>query len=98
MRPSCRLPLRFQATLIVFFIIAIPFATPAQNSHPLPAQWSEVVSQLADKIAVAVRPASSITFGLVENMSSISPADIAQLHRLLETELAARQIRVIQEE
>jgi hypothetical protein len=97
MRPSRRLPLRFQATLIVLFFIAVVFAAPAQNSNPLPPQWNDAVSQLADKIAAAVRPARSLTLNPVENMSSISPADVVLLSRMLETELAARKIRVVQE-
>ncbi len=55
------------------------------------------MSQLADKIAAAVRPARSLTLNPVENTSSVSPADVALLCRSLETELAARKIRVIQE-
>jgi hypothetical protein len=98
MRPSRGLPLRFQATLVVLFFIPVVFATPAQNSNPLPAQWNEAVSELADKIAVTVRPTRSLTLSLAENTSAISPADATLLIHLLETELAARKIRVIQEE
>src|SRR3984957_21014474 len=97
MRPFPGLPLRFQATLIVLFFIAVPFTTPAQNSNPLPAQWNVAMSQLADKIAAAVRPARSLTFNAVENVSSISPADVTLLRHLLEAELAARKIRVVQD-
>ncbi|HEY4951171.1 MAG TPA: hypothetical protein VIH88_12610 [Candidatus Acidoferrales bacterium] len=55
------------------------------------------MSQLADKIAAAVRPARSLTFNAVENVSSISPADVTLLRHLLEAELAARKIRVVQD-
>jgi hypothetical protein len=97
MRPPRGLALRFHAALILLFFIAALHATPAQNSNPLPQQWNEAVSQLAEKIALAVRPLRSLTVDVVENNSSITPADTALLSGLLETELAARKIRVIQE-
>jgi hypothetical protein len=97
MRLSRGLPLRFQAALVVSLFVAVLFSTSAQDSNPLPQQWNDAVSQLADKIAVAVRPAHSLTLNVVENTSSISPADVALLRRLLETELTARKIRLMQE-
>jgi hypothetical protein len=97
MRPSCLIPIRLRAALVALFFIAVPFATPAQDSNPLPQQWNEAVNELADKIAIAVRPARSLTLNVDENTSSISPADVGELSRLLETELVARKVRVIQE-
>jgi hypothetical protein len=98
MRPSRGLRLRSQAALAVLFFVAVLFVTPAQNSTPLPPQWNEAVSQLADKIALAVRPARSLTLSPVENMSSISPGNAALLGHLLETELTARKLRIVHEE
>jgi hypothetical protein len=98
MRPPRRLPLRFLATLVVLLFIAVPFFTPAQNSDSLPPQWNEAMSQLADKIAVAVRPAQSLSLAPVSNLSSITPSDTGLLSRSLEEKLTARKIRVVREE
>jgi hypothetical protein len=98
MRPSRGLPLPFLAALVVLFFVAARFPTSAQNSNSLPQQWNDAVSQLAEKIAAAVRPAHSLTLDVIKNNSTISPADAALLSRLLEAELAARKIRVTQED
>jgi hypothetical protein len=98
MRPSRGLPLRFQTALVVMFFVAVLSAASAQNSTPPPQQWNDAMSQLADKIAAAVRPPHSLALDVIENNSSISPADAAALSRLLETELATRKIRVTQED
>jgi hypothetical protein len=98
MRPPRGLPLRSQTALVVLFFVAVLFATAAQDSNQLPQQWNDAMSQLADKIAVAARPARSLTLNVVQNNSSISPADAVLLSRLLETDLTARKIRVLQEE
>ena len=98
MRPSRGLALRFQATLVVLFFIAARLPTFAQDSNRLPQQWNDAMSQLAGKIAVAARPARSLTLHVVRNDSSIRPGDAGRLSQRLEAELTARKIRVFHED
>jgi hypothetical protein len=77
--------------------VAAPKQAVATPGNAVPPQWHDAVSHLADEIAADIRPVRALTLDVVENMSSIGPADAVLLSRLLETELTVRKIRVIQE-
>jgi hypothetical protein len=66
-------------------------AVPAQGA--LPAKWSEGVRMLAGKIAVAVKPARSISLEL-KNLSSVGAAEVEAIGKTLEAELQNRGVRV----
>jgi hypothetical protein len=85
MRPPRRLLLRLQAALILSIIIAVPFSLLAQNSNQLPPQWNDAVSQLADKVAAAVSPAT-VTLN-VANISSLEASYAGVVEAELRTQL-----------
>jgi hypothetical protein len=89
MRLSRGLPLRLQAALIVLLFIAVMFATHAQNSNPLPQQWNDAVSKLADKIAADVSPLKPFSLE-VKNISPLTGAETEKLHGALADELRNR--------
>jgi hypothetical protein len=89
MRPSRGLPLRFQAALVILFLIAVLFPASAQNSNPLPPQWNDAVRKLADKIAADVSPLKPLSLE-VKNISPLSAAETAHVHGALADELKNR--------
>lgn len=94
MRPPRGLFLRFQAALVILFFIAVLFPATAQNSNPLPAQWNDAVSRLADKIAADVSPLNPISFE-TKNISRLSAAEAAIVRGALEAELKNRSFRFV---
>ncbi len=98
MRPSRRLHLQFQTTLLAICFVACPRAVCAQTPTPFPQQWNEAVNQLADKIAADVSPTRSLTLFLRENDSSVSAPAAATLVRALIRALGQHNFRVIQAE
>jgi len=94
MRPSRGLPLRFQAALVVLFFIAVPFATPAQNSNPLPQPWNDAVAKLADDIAGDVSPLNPLSLE-AKNLSGLAPSDVAIVRGALESELKKRSFHLV---
>jgi hypothetical protein len=98
MRPSRRLHLQFQTTLLAIYFVACPHALFAQTSAQLPQQWNDAVSQLADKIAAEISPTHTLTLDLRENSSSISAAGATALLQSLSGALAQHNFRVIQAE
>jgi hypothetical protein len=89
MRPSCGLPLRFQAALVILFFTAVLCPASAQNSNPLSQQWNEAVSKLADSIAADVSPLKPLSLE-VKNISPLSAAETAHVHDALADELRKR--------
>src|SRR5271156_133215 len=89
MRPSCGLPLRFQAALVVLFFIVALLPASAQDSNPLPPHWNDAVSKLADKIAADVSPSKPLSLE-VRNISPLSAAETERVHRALADQLRNR--------
>ena len=94
MRPSRRLHLPVQATLLAICFIVCPRAVLAQNSAQLPPQWNDAVSQLADKIAANVSPLHPLSLE-AKNMSSLSPTEASQIRGALESKLKNRSFHFV---
>jgi hypothetical protein len=94
MRPSRRLHLQFQATLLAICFVVCPRAVLAQNSAQLPPQWNDAVVQLADKIAANVSPLHPLSLE-TKNISGLSPVETANLRGTLESELKNRSFHLV---
>jgi hypothetical protein len=71
-----------------------PRATLAQASPPLPQQWSEAVSQLADKVAANVSPLHPLALE-TKNISDLGPAEAPNIQAALESELKNRSFHLV---
>jgi hypothetical protein len=93
MRPSRRLHLLFQATLLAICFVACSRVLFAQGSTRLPQQWNDAVSQLADKIAAAMSPTTPVKLD-VESISSLDASYVAAVGAALRNQLQAHSFSV----
>ena len=82
-----------RAIITLAFFAFTAWSSQAQSTKQIPAEWSEALDSLADKIAAAAKPA--MTFSLnVKNISSLSGTDVASLREELVAKLTARKFRI----
>ncbi|MGC1767045.1 MAG: hypothetical protein WA785_01935 [Candidatus Acidiferrales bacterium] len=93
MRLSFRLLLPLKITLLAFCVVACPRAPLAQTPAQLPPQWTDAVSQLADKIASEISP-TAVTLD-VESISSLDPPNVAAIGTALQSQLQRHSFSVI---
>ncbi len=98
----------FHAVFIICFIATIPALAFAQTSpqnaaqtplKPAPqpsANWDDAVRTLAARIANLAGRAKTISFD-VNNISSITSADVASIRQSLQSELTRRRFRLAQD-
>jgi hypothetical protein len=86
--------------LVVCLLAAVPglshaqvITEPAGSTSQLPSQWTAAVEALASKIASLAGTSKAISLS-VRNISSIRSSDAEAIRASLETDLAARRLRV----
>jgi hypothetical protein len=90
-----RLPRRFflRAIISLAFFAFTAWSSRAQSAGKIPPEWDKTLDSLADKIAVAAKPAKTFSLN-VKNISSLSGTDVASLREELVADLGARKFRI----
>jgi hypothetical protein len=94
-----RLLPRFSLLRAIIISVILVFAgvtARAQTTTQLPSDWTNALGSLADKIAAITKRDESLSLQ-VNNMSSLSAADVDGLHDVLVTDLARRNRRITKE-